>query len=180
MENNYYRNSRNIALIISLILFVILFVCYYLIIDSLLYKKVKIDNPKETIGVIKRVENIHKRIGKRIGRTNPAICMNYSADFTIEYEVNNKKYSVTTRLERSLSMDINKHGKSSNGWLPGDNVKIIYDEKDPTNMKVDNSYSDKKTAIVLGIIAFLIFLNIYVDKRKKRKAKVKIEKEKSK
>lgn len=59
-------------------------------------------------------------------------------------------------------------------------VKIIYDEKDPTNMKVDNSYSDKKTAIVLGIIAFLIFLNIYVDKRKKRKAKEKIEKEKSK
>lgn len=47
-------------------------------------------------------------------------------------------------------------------------------------MKVDNSYSDKKTAIVLGIIAFLIFLNIYVDKRKKRKAKEKIEKEKSK
>ena len=123
-------------------------------------EKLQIPNAKETIGIIKEVNNKVWLKDKR--------GMGYVADFIVEYEVDGTKYV----LDESVNIrdgEKNPKGKSIRGWEPEDKIKVIYNKENPRNAIVDKA----QTVVIYTIIGIMIFvcLDIGIGKIREKKNK---------
>lgn len=148
-----------IGILMDISLAIIMFAT--IIVGIMTEEKVQIPNEKETIGIIKSVNNRKWLIEN-----------GYTADFIVEYEVDGNKYF----LKETVTRDEEKNSKLKNlrGWEPEDKVKIIYNKKNPAVATIDKKETELYQIviyIILGII-ILVYIDIGIEKlREKMKTK---------